>query len=216
MTLLPVARTRDTAFSYACNGCGQCCQGKTIAVSPYEAARIAEVLGLSTTDVYSRYLDPETRSIKTEGGACAFFGASGCSVHAGRPIACRLYPLAWFGVGTPREAFGELSPHPQTHGEYGADGTVADYLRDQGTAPYESAIERYAQVLWRLQQALDDEGGTHPGDPPHMTDVDAAVRADCDARGVPVPDDVEARVDLHLAILHRWLDAAAAPASGDA
>jgi hypothetical protein len=44
-----------------------------------------------------------------------------------------------------------------------------------------------------------------------MTDVDAAVEADCTPRGVPIPDDVEARVDLHLELMHRWLDEAEAP-----
>jgi len=214
MTLLPVARTRESAFSYTCNGCGRCCHDKTITVSPYEAARLADALDLSTTEVFERYIASETRSIKTvENGACVFFDTiTGCTVHAGRPLSCRLYPLGWFSDRQEREVFAELTAHPQTEGVYGTDGTVADYLASQETAPFELASKRYAEVLWRLNAAADTDG-PDPGDPPPLTDVDAAVTADCTARGVPVPDDVEARVDLHLNLLHRWLDAAGAPAS---
>ena len=212
MTLLPVARTRESAFAYACHGCGRCCHGKTISVSPYEAARLADTLGLSTTELFERHVVPETGAIRTEEGACTFLDGTGCTVHAGRPIACRLYPLGWFSNRQDQEAFAELAPHPQTEGVYSTDGTVADYLERQGTAPYERAMRRYAEVLWRLTEAADVDG-PDPGEPPPMTDVDAAVEADCAARGVPVPDDVEDRVNLHLDLLHRWLDAAGAPAS---
>lgn len=213
MTLLPVARTRESAFSYACHGCGRCCHGKSITVSPYEAARLGDALNLTTTEVFERYIVPETRSVRTvENRACVFLDETGCTVHSGRPISCRLYPLGWFSDRQDREAFAELTAHPQTEGVYGTDGTVADYLAAQETAPFERAARRYADVLWRLNAATDTEG-PDPGEPPPMTDVDAAVEADCAARGVPVPDDVEDRVNLHLDLLHRWLDAAGAPAS---
>lgn len=213
MHLLPVARTRESTFSYTCYGCGRCCYGKAIRVGPYATARLAEVLELSTGEVLAQYVDPETSTLRqTEDRACVFFDAAngGCTVHAGRPMACRLYPLGWFGSAGGREAFSELSPHPQTEGVYGTDGTVDDYLRTQETAPYEAAAWRYAEVMRRMALAAESDG-PDPGDPPPILDVDAAVAADCDTRGVPVPEDVEARVDLHLALLHRWLDAAGAP-----
>lgn len=214
MHLLPVARTRESTFSYTCHGCGRCCHGKQIRVGPYEAARLAEVLGTTTTDVFAQYVVPETSALRqTEEGACVFLNGNGCGVHTGRPTACRLYPLSWFGAHNGREAFAELSAHPQTEGVYGTDETVDDYLRTQETAPYERAAWRYAEAMKRLALAAEADG-PDPGDPPPLTDVDAAVTADCTARGVPVPDDVEARVDLHLEILHRWLDAAGAPPAG--
>ena len=211
MTLLPVVRSREGAFAYTCHGCGRCCHHKAISVGPYEAARLAGTLGLSTTETLARYVDPQTAALKTaESGACVFLDGGRCTVHEGRPLACRLYPLGWFGAGSGREAFSELAPHPQTEGVYGEDGTVAAYLDAQGTAPYERAAWRYAEVLLRLHAAMEGDG-PDPGEPPPLTDVDAAVEADCAARGEPAPSGVEARVNLHLALLHRWLDAAGAP-----
>ena len=211
MTLLPVARTRASAFAYACRGCGRCCHHKQIRVDTYAVARLAEALGVATGEVLDRYIDADTSTLKqTDNGACVFFDDSGCTVHSGRPLACRLYPLGWFSDRQNDEAFGELSPHPETDGIYSTDGTVADYLEAQGTAPYESAAQRYAEVLWRLNAALEMDG-PDPGEPPPITDVDAAVEAECATHGAPVPDGLEARVDLHLALLHRWLDAAGAP-----
>ncbi|GAB5533867.1 MAG: hypothetical protein Rubg2KO_01160 [Rubricoccaceae bacterium] len=214
MTLLPVARTRESAFAYACHGCGRCCTHKKIRVDAYAVARLAETLGVPTGEVMDRYIDADTSTLKqTEDAACVFLDDSGCGVHSGRPLACRLYPLGWFSDrATGDESFGELSPHPETDGIYSTDGTVADYLEAQGTAPYERAARRYAEVLWRLNEALELDG-PDPGEPPPIYDVDAAVETDCAARDVPVPEGVEARVDLHLELLHRWLDAAGAPAS---
>lgn len=211
MSLLPVARTRESAFAYACRGCGRCCVHKKIRVDTYAIARLAEVLGVPTGEVLERYIDTETSTLKqTEAEACVFLDGSGCTVHSGRPLACRLYPLGWFSDRVNDEAFGELSPHPETEGIYSTDGTVAEYLAQQGTAPYERAARRYAEVLWRLNAALELDG-PDPGEPPSTTDVDAAVEADCAARGVSVPDNLEDRIDLHLELLHRWLDAAGAP-----
>ena len=213
MHRLPVVRDRGASFSYACHGCGHCCHHKAIRVDPYAVARLADALGVSTTAVLRDYVDAATSTLRqSDGGACVFFDG-GCSVHSGRPLPCRLYPLGWGGEPNGDESFYELSAHPQSAGVYGTDGTVADYLASQGTAPYERASWRYAEVLRRLHLAADADG-PDPGAPPSITDVDEAVRHHCEQRGEPIPDDVEARVDLHLALLHAWLDAAGAPAGG--
>lgn len=128
---------------------------------------------------------------------------------------CRLYPLGWGSGSDGAEVFFELEPHPRTEGVYGGDGTVGDYLEAQGTAPYERAARRYTAALRRIQAAAERDG-PDPGPPPPLMDVDRAVAAECEARGVAVPDDVEERVEIHLALLHRWLDGAEGIAgSGD-
>lgn len=206
MHLLPVVRDRDEAFSYACHGCGRCCVHKAIRVDTYAVARLADALGTTTGDVLDRYVDAGTSTLRQrDGGACVFYDG-GCSVHPGRPLACRLYPLGWSARTDGTESFLQLSGHPGSPGVYGTDGTVADYLASQETAPYERASWRYAAVLRRLRAALEADG-PDPGDPPPIADVDAALAE----AGGPVPDDVEARVECHLALLHAWLDAAGAP-----
>ncbi len=179
-------------------------------MGPYEIARLAEARGTSTTDVIENHLADDGATLKrTADGACGFLDGTGCSVHGGRPLMCRLYPLGWATGSDGAEAFLELEPHPRTAGVYGGEGTVGDYLERQGTQPYERATARYAAVLRRLE-ALTERDGPDPGPPPPLTDVDRAVTAECEARGVAVPESVEERVDLHLELLDRWLDAAEA------
>lgn len=210
MHLLPVVRGREAAFSYTCQGCGRCCYHKAIRVAPYAVARLADVLGTTTGDVLDRYIDPATSTLRQrDGGACVFYD-DGCTVHAGRPLACRLYPLGWSGRMDGAESFHQLSGHPRSEGLYGTDGTVEGYLASQETAPYERASWRYAAVLDRLRRAAEADG-PDPGDPPPMMDVDDALAADAEATGTRAPADVEARVERHLALLHQWLDEAGAP-----
>ena len=49
-------------------------------------------------------------------------------------------------------------------------------------------------------------------EPPPVSDIDAALAQTDDGP----PDDVEARVDRHLSLLHGWLDAAGPPPRQDA
>ncbi|OZC03847.1 YkgJ family cysteine cluster protein [Rubricoccus marinus] len=212
MYRLPVVpKTRRDSFSYRCNGCGRCCHGKQISVGPYEVARLAEALGVSTSEALATSVDPETSTLRwTDGGVCVHYDAGRCAVHAGRPLACRLYPLGWITMPGGAEMFIPVEPHPESAGVYGEAGDVEGYLQAQGVPPYARRSVQYEAVALRAAGALDDDGAD-PGAPPPVSDVDAAVRTDCDARDVPVPESVEDRVDLHLALLHRWLDAAGAP-----
>lgn len=202
-------RPRSSPFSYECRGCGRCCHRKWIAVNPYEIARLADGLGTSTTDVIDRYLMDDGATLRTvKDGACVFLREGACSVHADRPLVCRLYPLGWTVAADGGELFMELRPHPQTEGVYGGDGTIGDYLDAQGTAPYERAARGYVAVMQRMRVAAEAPG-PEPGLSPPLTDVDEAVTADSAARGVPVPRELEARVARHLDLLAAWVDAVA-------
>ncbi|WP_412061851.1 YkgJ family cysteine cluster protein [Rubrivirga sp. IMCC45206] len=203
-TLRSVARGRSDAFAYTCHGCARCCHHKGIRVGPYEAARLAAVLGTTTTAVLARDVDPASGTLRQrDDGACVYLAEGRCTVHAGRPLACRLYPLGWVGTVEDAEVFVELAPLPESAGQYGGVGTVAAYLDHQGTAPYERRAADYAAVARRVAAALAIDG-PDPGPPPPFDDIDAAL-------GDTVLGDVEARTDRHLALLHRWLDAAGAP-----
>lgn len=224
--LLPVFRTRASAFGYTCNGCGRCCRGKEIRVGPYEVARLADYLGLSTEQVLARYVRDNGATLRTTpDGACIFLSGRSCSVHGGRPLVCRMYPLGSVSSSDGEEVIVELPPHPDSDGVYDEYGeaqegagepastpagarppyTVADYFRAQGADPYERAGARYALVLERLAALLHD-GSFAPEDPPPLLDVDAAVSDYCEANDLSVPEDVEERVELHLGLLDRWLE----------
>jgi Fe-S-cluster containining protein len=216
---LPLAtafdRTRDSSFSYECRACGRCCQGKAIPVNPYEVARIAEHLGTTTTDVL--------RTKTENGGAilagrdddwCAFFEAGrGCTIHAARPLACRLYPLGRYIDASGKESFAEVERHPESEGVHdGASrATVADWLEAQGVAPYLDATARYLDAMRALAKAFaarDDaaEAASAIGDTPplledNLLDLDAVVTRICEERGEPVPTSLDARVAIHVAFL---------------
>jgi Fe-S-cluster containining protein len=219
------ALERTTAFSYECHGCGRCCFGKTIPVNPYEVARIAALLGTTTTDVLARLTAHGGATLATrEDGGCVFLSGRTCGIHDARPLACRLYPLGRRLSGG-AERFAEVVPQPESEGVYGRDGdargqtTVGDYLRAQGADAFIAAAERYVAVLARMLPVLAAREDTEdvreeatgamqraplPADESWL-DVDAVVATWCAERGEPAPEGVDAKVALHLRALEAFL-----------
>jgi hypothetical protein len=207
--LRPGLRTRDAAFSYRCGACSRCCRGKRIQLSPYELARLAAVLETTTTDVISRYTRDGTALAVRPDDSCVFLGPLGCSVHAGRPLVCRLYPLGVVVAEDGREAVVELEPHPDTEGAYGTDGTVADYFAAQGAPPFFAAAARYHAVLQKLGSCASpiSDGPSGEDDLPDVAaflDPHLAVSWNAERGGPPVPAGVEELIDRHLALLEIW------------
>jgi Fe-S-cluster containining protein len=211
---------RSSPFSYECRGCGRCCRGKVIRLNPYEVARLAEFLGTSTTEVLARWTSEGGATLaRHDDGACVFLGASGCSVHAARPLVCRLYPLGRRLDPDGTERFAELEPHPQTEGVYGKDGAVEDFLRSQDVARHLAAADRYVAVMKTLLVALAGRSDTDqvheeaaevlrrppmPSDE-SLLDMDAVVAVWCARHGAPVPHDVEAKTEIHLRALEEFV-----------
>jgi hypothetical protein len=211
-------KTRASRWSYVCHACSRCCYGKGIQVAPYEVLRLARNLGISTTDVLARHTEGGGMRLRLrENGACTFLTERGCGVHADRPLVCRFYPLGRQVAADGGETFGDLPPHPQTEGEYGDDGTVDDYLRAQGVAPFIAAGERYGALYRRMEEALlrrrDETGGDIPPiempvDAPLTSwlDVDATVAAYCAERGLPIPAGLDDTVTMHIRAVEAWLE----------
>jgi Fe-S-cluster containining protein len=219
----PVLRGRTSAFSYHCGACSRCCYGRRIQVNPYELARLSRGLGITTTEVISQFtVDVGTALATRADTACTFLGPNGCTVHADRPLACRLYPLGRIVQADGSETFVENEPDPRTKGLYGADGTVDSYIQSQSVVPYIAAADRYYAILRRLM-SVGDAPGTLSGenvaratatsddtsaeiDAMLFIDADLAVQSDAAHGGGPVPADVEALVDRHLALIERWAE----------
>lgn len=219
---------REAPFSYACAGCGRCCFDKRIVVSPYELARIADALALSTTAVIERYTtDHGTVLRQRDDGGCSLLDGKACGVHPGRPLVCRLYPLGRVVDPDGAESFVMLRGHPESEGELGENGTIGEFLERQGTAPYVTATARYFALFERLVEVLrkrpegnetfarvlsqragasadSASGGATELDVLEWIDVDRTLARR--AEGEP-PRDVEARVELHLRLLEREVEA---------
>jgi uncharacterized protein len=211
---LPVLSLAGSVFSYTCNACNRCCYDKRIHVNPHEIARLASALGLRTTEVIDRYTDDGGVALGTrDDGSCVFLGAGGCTVHADRPLVCRLYPLGRGITPAGAEVFMEVEPHPESAGVWGEAGTVAEYLAGQAVEEHTRFSDLYYELFLRLKEAIQerDGAGTEHGDgfeldPATIQDIDLAIAG----VRVPVaiaPADVTAwKAERHLALLHGWVD----------
>jgi Fe-S-cluster containining protein len=152
---------RDSAFSYQCGQCGRCCRDKVITLSPYDVMRMARAAALSTGEVIARYTLRRGSLLRFEAdGACAALRGARCTLHAGRPLSCRVYPLG-IERGADGERFVPLEPAEGSLGVYGDHETVGDFLADQKTQAYLEAISRYERLIAsfnaRLEQVADFE-----------------------------------------------------------
>ena len=158
----------SSPFSYVCNGCGLCCHDKVITLSPYDLIRIARAAAISTTAAVARYTMRRGSILRfLPDGRCAALDGLRCTIHPGRPLACRLYPL-----GLERapgadgaayvERFVRLEPAVGSLGVYGSSrssesrescdscGTVADFLDSQGAGAYLDAVARYHALVGKF------------------------------------------------------------------
>lgn len=138
---------RGTPFSYRCNQCGRCCHNKVITLSPYDVIRIARASRLNTGDAVQRYTIRRGSILRfLPEGMCAALDGPRCTIHRGRPLACRLYPL-----GLERTPDGEhliaLDPAEGSLGIYGKDSTAGGFIDANGTAQYLAALERYRELI---------------------------------------------------------------------
>jgi len=82
-----------------CHRCGVCCERWQAMVDGGEIARIADVLGVTASEMRDTATEPYpfddgVRLLRHQGGGCIFLrrdpdGASRCAVHAVRPAVCR-------------------------------------------------------------------------------------------------------------------------------
>ncbi len=203
---------REQTFGYLCHACSRCCHGKVIQVNPYEIARLARSRGVSTSEFQRKWTEDGKGTVlaRTADDTCVFLGSGGCTVHADRPLVCRLYPLGRRFLPDGSESWLELSPHPQSEGEYTKRGTIADYLATQQAESFIAAADGY--VNWvneartlLLPDADNASSGAAAGATSDLLDMDKAIARHVAISGQAEPEDIEARKDLHLAILYEEL-----------
>jgi len=186
-------------------------------------ARLARNKGLSTTDLIANYLEPGKPYLRNQpDGACVFLTDRCCGVHVDRPLVCRLYPLGQTLTGEGKESFAHATPHPETEGEYGHDGTVEGFLTAQGVAPFLHARDRYVAVVYRLLDILDKENFVNQDTftitaetfydhlsrqsaLAHWLDMDRVIASYDQPCQVPEQTDLPHRLALHLEIMEAWM-----------
>ncbi|MBI4937865.1 MAG: YkgJ family cysteine cluster protein [Nitrosomonadales bacterium] len=210
--------TRDSRFAYQCNRCTRCCRQYRIPVGPFDLLQLAEALGVSTTDVIRDHLTDGYYLQRLEDGSCKFLDVSGCTVHPGRPMVCRIYPLGR-NVTHGHEWFTILPLVPDSTGERGKTGTVAGYLENQGAVLSIEGLRIYTALYQQLSQLLKQEHNT-PCDISEnwlaesgvqgftlagMLDPDKAIASYCKRHRLSRPNGVLEKAECHARALEEWM-----------
>lgn len=227
MTLKDTARTRDSVFSYQCHACNKCCHGKGIQVNPYETLRLSSHLKITTTEFRQNYLNGQLLKHKQNSNACIFLGENGCSAHKDRPLVCRLYPLGRLKMGNGSEFFTELTPHPDSAGEYGTASTVNSYLETQNVKSYLHAERVYMQLIQKManaalqestskqKQRVNNETQEELNYTDWILDPYPVMVKYCKLKNKPFPIKIEQQLKLHIKALQDWVDGKWNPVSNE-
>ncbi|MEO7425211.1 MAG: YkgJ family cysteine cluster protein [Fibrobacteria bacterium] len=158
ITILPLTGT----LPLTCTRSGTCCHGKSVWLNPWELARLAAAKGITPRAFRDRYCEFGGIRLRFDGPAgwknlpaCSqYVPGSGCSAHAGRPLACRLYPLGRQRQGERFHYIHQGSGFPCLEGCPDVvklpHMTVAAYLAGQETKPGETAQDEYLELMQRL------------------------------------------------------------------
>jgi Fe-S-cluster containining protein len=163
-----------------CSRRGTCCHGNLVMLNPWELFRLAREKKVSPREFRDQYCESGGIRLRFDGKpgwrekkACSLYVDNfGCSVHVGRPLACRLFPL---GRQIQSEALsymhqGDVFPCldgcPEVTGL--PQLTVGEYLQGQQTEAFEKAQNEYLQLMQSLAdiafELLLDTGLAESGD----------------------------------------------------
>ncbi len=163
-----------------CSRSGTCCFGKDVMLNPWELFRFSKEKKITPRefrDLYSEFggiqLRFDGKPDKKGQKACSqYVDNVGCSVHLGRPLACRLYPL------------GRQTQFDKAHYIYEGDKfpclndcaevlelpklSVGEYLKGQEAGQFEKALDEYLLVMQNIAdigfELLLDSGLAASGD----------------------------------------------------
>jgi len=145
-----------------CSRSGTCCHGKTVRLNPWELACMAEAKGLTPRAFRDRYCDLGGIQLRFDGApgwrqqpACSQYVPDlGCSVHSGRPLACRLYPLGRQRQGEELYYLYQGSDFPCLEGCPEVldlpRSSVAAYIEAQAAKRFEVAQDEYLELMQSL------------------------------------------------------------------
>jgi Fe-S-cluster containining protein len=145
-----------------CSRSGTCCFGKAVMLNPWELFRFSQEKKITPREFRDLYCEFGGIRLRFDGKqdkkgqqACSqYLDNVGCSVHQGRPLACRLYPL------------GRQIQFDKTHYIYEGDTfpcltdcaevlelpklSVGEYLKGQEADPFEKAQDAYLIVMQNI------------------------------------------------------------------
>jgi Fe-S-cluster containining protein len=213
---------RDSVFGFSCGRCIVCCRNKKIQLNPYEIARMANHLGISTTEFISIYTVKGTVLKTMADGACIFLKTDGCTIHPDRPLVCRLYPLGRHIRHPWIETFSQFEPEPGCKGTFNRGGTIETYLETQGAFDFMRAADLYLELLCFLLETLKDKPlspdqsdtiletvknitkGRASENDLKWIDMDRTIADYCRQSGQPVPSTLDEKMAIHITAVRKW------------
>lgn len=170
----------NSILPLTCSRAGTCCFGKAVMLNPWELfsfSKEKKVTPREFRDLYTDFggirLTFNGKEDKKGQKACSqYIDNVGCSVHQGRPLACRLYPLGrqiqfdkahyiYEGKQFPcLTDCAEVLELPKL--------SVGEYLKGQGANPFEKAQDEYLIMMQNIAdiafELLLDSGLAASGD----------------------------------------------------
>ncbi len=161
---MPVSTTLALTDSlpFTCTRAGTCCHGKMVWLNPWELSRLAAAKGMSPRAFRDCHCEFGGIRLRFDGppgwkglAACSqYVPDRGCSLHANRPLVCRLYPLGRRRRGRELLYIHRGRNFPCLEGCPKVVDlphlTVADYVAGQDARPGETAQDEYLELMQRL------------------------------------------------------------------
>ena len=170
----------ESILPLTCSRSGTCCFGKAVMLNPWELLNFSIEKKITTREFRDLYCEFGGIRLRFDGkpdnkgqNSCSqYVDNMGCSVHLGRPLACRLYPL------------GRKIQFDKAHYIYEGDTfpcltdcaevlelpkmSVGEYLKGQEANLYEKAQDEYLKVMQNIAdigfELLLDSGLSESGD----------------------------------------------------
>ena len=155
---------QDAHFSFACNGCGDCCRGREdIVLSGFDLWRIAARLRLPPQIVARGYCRASIGTVshlpvlrlapvKENRNNCPFLTGDRCAIHDAEPLVCALYPLA---QEITKDGQVSYFLQPTQCGGQVIAARVGDYLTRYDVPAREATDVRWAQVCMELEDTVE-------------------------------------------------------------
>lgn len=153
---------REDVLPLTCSRAGTCCHGNIVLLNPWELFCLAREKKITAREFRNFYTEFGGIKLRFDGKpgwkgkqACSqYLEGFGCSVHLGRPLACRLFPIGrqiyngevqymHEGIKFPcLDGCPEVSELPSL--------SVGEYLQGQETDHYEKAQDAYLELMQDL------------------------------------------------------------------
>lgn len=154
--------TLNDSLPLTCSRTGTCCFGKLVLLNPWELLSLAKAKKITPREFRNIYCENGGIRLRFNGKkdkldqfSCSqYIPNFGCSVHEGRPLACRLYPLGrqiqheeakyiFQGNHFPcLKGCPEVIELPKL--------TVGEYLSGQETSVFENAQDAYLEIMQNI------------------------------------------------------------------